>query len=40
MIATFRMRGQEPLVLVHWVGAEVRSQILGAWLSEKDVERA
>lgn len=40
VIATCRVRGRVPLVLVHWVGAEPRSQILGAWLAETDVERA
>lgn len=40
VVCTSRVRGQVPLVLVHWVGAEPRSQILGAWLAEDDVERA
>ena len=38
--ATCRVRGQVPLVLVHWAGAEPRSQILGAWLAESDVDRS
>lgn len=39
VVATSRTRGQAPLVLVHWTGAEPRSQTLGAWLVEADVER-
>lgn len=39
VVATSRVRGQAPLVLVHWTGAEPRSQTLGAWLVEADVER-
>lgn len=39
VVATSRVRGQAPLVLVHWTGTELRSMILGAWLAEDDVER-
>ena len=39
VVATCRVRGQAPLVLVHWTGAEPRSMNLGAWLVEGDVER-
>ena len=39
VVATSRVRGYAPLVLVHWTGAEPRSMTLGAWLVEGDVER-
>ena len=39
VVATYRVRGQAPLLLVHWTGTEVRSATLGAWLTESDVER-
>lgn len=39
VVCTSRVRGQPPLVLVHWDRGDVRSQILGAWLAETDVER-
>ncbi len=39
VVATSRVRGQVPLVLVHWTGAEPRAMTLGAWLAEDDVER-
>lgn len=39
VVATSRVRGHVPLVLVHWTGTEVRSATLGVWLAECDVER-
>lgn len=39
VVATSRVRGHAPLVLVHWTPPEPRSMILGAWLVEADVER-
>ena len=39
VVATSRVRGHAPLVLVHWSGTEPRSMTLGAWLVESDVER-
>lgn len=39
VVATSRVRGHVPLVLVHWTGTEVRSATLGAWLAENDVEQ-
>lgn len=39
VVATSRVRGHVPLVLVHWTGIEPRSMILGAWLAEDDVEQ-